>query len=131
MTPRKKPSLEKPLTDVELELMQVIWGREECTVKEVQTALPEGRDLAYTTVATVMKILEQKGVLSSHKGEKAHGYRPLISREEYEALSLRHLTDHVFQGDPSSMVVRLLSESKLTSDELRVIRNILDERLGK
>src|ERR1035437_4154917 len=118
----KKPQLEKPLTEVELELMNVIWSLEQCTVKEVQTALSKDRDLAYTSVATMMKILEQKQVLTSAKTDRAHSYRPLVSREEYEALSLRHLKIHVFNNDPASMVMRLLNEKGLSRDELRTIR---------
>ena len=131
MTQRKKANIEKPLTEVELELMNSIWELGECMVKDVQKALPKGRDLAYTSVATMMKILEQKGVLGSRKNERAHTYYPLIPRVEYEAASLRHLADNLFHGDPSSMVMRLLNDSKLSNEELQAIRKILNERMGK
>jgi predicted transcriptional regulator len=131
MSARKKAVINKPLTDVELELMTIVWELGECSVKDVQTHLPEGRDLAYTSVATVMKILEQKGVLASRKADRAHTYQALVSRAEYEASSLRHLTDHLFHGDPSSMVMRLLSDDKLSAEELKAIRKLLDERMGK
>jgi len=131
MALRKKVQIEKPLTEVELELMTAVWKLGECTVKDVQKALPAGRDLAYTSVATIMKILEQKGVLDNRKHDRAHTYLPLISRDEYEALSLRHLANNLFHGDPSSMVMRLLSDTKLSSDELQAIRKILDERIGQ
>ena len=78
-----------------------------------------------------MKILEQKGVLGSRKDDKAHSYFSLISREEYEGTSLKHLAENLFRGDPSSMVMRLLSDSHLSADELQTIRKILDERIGK
>jgi predicted transcriptional regulator len=130
MTPRKKTAIEKPLTEVELELMTAIWRIGECTVRDVMEALPKERELAYTSVATMMKILETKGVLRSVKTDRAHLYRPMLSRADYEALSLRHLTENVFQGDPSSMVMRLLEDSKLSVEELRAIRKMLDERMG-
>ncbi|MGZ3658354.1 MAG: BlaI/MecI/CopY family transcriptional regulator [Bdellovibrionota bacterium] len=126
---KKKHSLEKPLTEVELELMRMVWQLGECTVKEVQTALAQERELAYTSVATIMKILEQKGALESQKTDRAHLYRPRVSRADYEAASLRHLADHVFQGNPSSMVMRLLDESKLSQIELESIRRLLEEKL--
>jgi len=129
MTKRNPPKLEKPLTEVELELMHLVWNLGECTVKEVQTALSADRNLAYTSVATIMKILEQKGVLASSKSDRAHTYRPLISRADYEAASLKHLAQNLFQGSPSSMVMRLLDESKLSADELRAIRKLVDERM--
>lgn len=125
---------EKLLTGVELELMQAVWDLcarlgGECTVKDVQTALPAERDLAYTSVATVLKILEQKGFVTGHKHERAIGYSPEISREEYEGASLRHIADNVFQGNPSSMVMKLLNEAELSKDELQNIKALLNERL--
>lgn len=131
MRQKKKTKFEKPFTEVELEIMNVIWNLGDCTVKEVQTALQLTRDLAYTSVATMMKILEQKGALGSKKDDRVHTYRPVISREDYEVGSLRHLADNVFQGDPGAMVMRLLTESKITKEELQTIRKLLDERLGK
>lgn len=131
MSAKKKSKLEKPFTEVELEIMNAIWGLGDCTVKDVQSTLQATRELAYTSVATMMKILEQKGVLISSKSDRAHTYQPLISREEYMSASLRHLADHVFQGDPSSMVMRLLSDAKLSKDELQNIQKILDARVGK
>jgi predicted transcriptional regulator len=131
MITKKKSDLEKPLTEVELELMNAIWDLGECTVKDVQKGLPPGRDLAYTSVATVMKILEQKGALKSSKTDRAHTYLPLVSRTEYEGLSLRHMAEHLFRGDPSSMVMRLLDDTKLSSNELQAIKKLLDERIAK
>src|SRR5262245_12278860 len=118
MTKKRKTQLEKPLTEVELELMNAVWELGECTVKDVQKALSQKRELAYTSVATVMKILEEKGALESEKGERVIVYKPLLTREEYGAASLRHLASNVFQGSPSSMVMRLLDESSLSREEL-------------
>lgn len=129
MVKTKKIKIEKPLTDVELELMNVIWDLGECTVKDVQGALPEERQLAYTSVATMMKILEQKGALKSTKQDRAHTYQPIISRSEYEALSLRHLTENVFRGDSTTMVMRLIDDSDLSEEELQNIRKLINERL--
>jgi predicted transcriptional regulator len=129
MTVRKRTKLERLLTEVELELMNVIWEIGECTVKDVQTALAKERDLAYTSVATIMKILEQKGALKSLKRERAHVYHSVVSRDEYEAMTLRHLATHVFRGDPTSMVARLLDESNLSQAEVQAIRKLLEERL--
>jgi predicted transcriptional regulator len=124
---RKK---EKLLTEVELELMQAVWQQQgECTVKDIQNALPKERDLAYTSVATMLKILEQKGFLKSAKGERAIGYAPLLTRDEYEGTSLRHMADNVFQGNPGSMVMKLLNEAELSKEELQNIRTLLNERL--
>lgn len=128
MVGRKTAKPEKLLTEVELELMNIIWELGSCTVKDVQNALPKERDLAYTSVATIMKILEQKGALQSEKKERAHTYVPSLSRADYEAMSLRHLTENVFRGDPTSMVMRLLDDSDLTQKEMDTIRAILEKR---
>ena len=80
--------------------MNRVWDLGECTVKEVQASLPEDRDLAYTSVATVMKILEQKGFLASRKSDRAHTFRALVIREEYATVTLRHVSENIFQGDP-------------------------------
>ena len=129
MAKKKKTELEKPLTEVELELMNVIWALGECTVKDVQKAVSEKRELAYTSVATMMKILEEKGALESNKGERIIVYKPLLSREDYGGASLKHLASNVFQGNSTSMVMRLLDESQLSKEELHTIRKMLDERI--
>src|SRR5262245_60724007 len=117
MTPKKKTSVpDRILTDVELELMNVIWNLGECTVRDVQAALPKERALAYTSVATMMKILEQKHALSSRRSERAHVYKARLSRVEYEATTLRHVTRNVFQGNPASVVMRLLDETDLSRE---------------
>jgi predicted transcriptional regulator len=116
----------KLLTDVELELMQVLWDRGEAPVRDVMEALPKDRRLAYTTVATVLKVLEKKKFVSSHKGERTHVYSALVSREAYEKKSVHHLVDKVFRGEPSSFVMQLLSETKLTPDEIESFRQLLE-----
>lgn len=124
----KKKSV-RLLTELELEIMNAVWARGECTVKEVQDALSSTRELAYTSVATVMKILQDKGVLQSKRGEKALAYKPVLSRADYEVRTLQHVTDNVFQGSPTSFVARLLEEADLSSDDLLAIRKLLNERL--
>ena len=117
------------LTDLELHVMNAVWDLNECTVREVQERLAGERDLAYTTVATMMKILEQKKFLKARKKEKAHVYLPAVTREEYEAASLQHIKENVFLGRPEALVARLLDDSELSEDELQRIRQLLDEKL--
>jgi predicted transcriptional regulator len=123
----KNKKSERLLTEAELELMTVIWNLPQCTVRDVLDALP-GKKPAYTSVATIMKILEAKGVLKSEKGEKTHSYKTLLSRDEYEKRALTHVAQKVFAGNPSSMVMRLLNEADLSEEELKAIRKVLDER---
>lgn len=125
----KKKKNERLLTEVELELMNVIWKSERCTVRGVVDQLPKERKLAYTSVATMMKILEEKGFLESEGGEKTHTFAPLVAKEEYESRTLHHVAEKVFEGSPSSMVMKLLDEAKLTAEELTAIKKTLEARM--
>lgn len=134
MSPKNTDS--RILTEVELEIMNAVWDssapppdHEGIMIRDVHAKLSSQRKIAYTSVATIMKILEQKKILGSKKGEKAHTYFPKFSRADYESTSLKHLEKEVFRGNPSSMVMRLLDESKLSKDELQAIRTLLNERL--
>ena len=131
MSAKEKMKIEKPLTEVELQLMNVIWLLGTCTVKEVQTEIFKERELAYTSVATIMKILESKGIVKSEKTDKAHVYTTLISKENYEKQSLEHLAENLFQGDSSMIVMRLLDNSNISQKELEAIREVLNSRLEK
>ncbi len=131
MTKKQKTKIEKPLTEVELQLMNIIWALESCTVKEVQTEISKERELAYTSVATIMKILESKGIVKSMKSDKAHIYTALISKENYEKQSLEHLAENLFQGDSSMMVMRLLDNSNFSQKDLEAIRCVLNSRITK
>ena len=131
MSKIEKLKMVKPLTEVELQLMNIVWSLKECTVKEVQTEISKDRELAYTSVATMMKILEGKGILESVKTDKAHVYTSLISKETYEKQSLDHLADNLFQGDSSMMVMRLLDNSNLSQKDLKAIREVLNSRLNR
>jgi len=91
MTPRKKTKPERMLTEVELELMNVIWNLGECTVREVQESLPKERDLAYTSVATMMKILEQKGILTSHAPRYTHD-DPVVTYTRDDLIATCHVS---------------------------------------
>ncbi|MET0406053.1 MAG: BlaI/MecI/CopY family transcriptional regulator [Cystobacter sp.] len=118
----------KPLTPVELELMQVVWRLGEVSVADVLAALPPERPLAYTSVSTVLRILEQKGVVGSRKEGRGHLYSALLAREVYERRSVRHLVDTVFEGTPSSLVARLVEELPLSPEELARIRALLGRK---
>jgi predicted transcriptional regulator len=116
---------ERLLTEVELELMTIVWELGKATVKEVATHLPQGRNLAYTTVATVIKILEQKGFVECQKDSHAHVFSPLVSKGEYESTCIGHMVTHVFDGEPVALVQRLLNAQKLSKDEIQAIEDAL------
>lgn len=121
----------KPLTPVELELMQIVWRQGEVSVADVLEALPPERKLAYTSVSTVLRILEQKGVLQSRKVGRGHLYSALLPREAYEVQSVRHLVETVFEGTPSQLVERLVEAVPLSPEEVAQIRKLLDKKRSK
>ena len=125
----RRTSRPKLLTEVELELMSTLWQLGEATVRDVLGRLSKGRNLAYTSVSTILRILEGKRLVKSRKVGKANLYRPAVSKSEYERRSLRHLVDKVFDGTPSAMVMRLLDDEGLSRAELREIQRMLGEKL--
>src|SRR5262245_31145768 len=116
------------LTQVELELMTVLWRLGSGTVGEVIEELPEDRRLAYTSVSTILRILEKKGVLVSRQKGRGHLYVPLVGRQEYEAWSVRDLVARLFDGAPAALVRTLLESETLTTGDRRAIRALLDEK---
>ncbi|AKJ03674.1 putative transcriptional regulator [Archangium gephyra] len=121
----------KPLTPVELELMHIVWRKGEVSVADVLEALPPERKLAYTSVSTVLRILEQKGVLRSRKVGRGHLYAALLPREAYEVQSVRHLVETVFDGTPSALVERLVEAVPLSPEEVEQLRALLNKKGSK
>ena len=114
-------------TDRELDVMSVLWDLDSATVAEVRERLTD--DLAYTTVLTVLRTLEQKGYVG-HTGEgRAHRYRPLVKREAAGRSALRRLVDKVFDGSPEMLLTNLVSDKNLSDKELRRLRRLLQGRL--
>jgi predicted transcriptional regulator len=118
----------KALTPAELEMMNVIWRDGPCTVAQVVEALRPQRELAYTSVSTIVRILEQKGYVTSVKEGRGHLYEAAVSKPAYQATSLDNLLNNVFDGEPSMLVQRLLDSRALTSAELDQIKALLRKR---
>ena len=114
-------------TDRELDVMNVLWDAGSATVAEVRERLSD--DLAYTTVLTVLRTLDQKGYVA-HIGEgRAHRYRPLVKRAAAGRSALRRLVEKVFDGSPELLLTQLVSDKNLTDEELRRLRKLLADRL--
>src|SRR5688572_25273219 len=126
---RSQPS-RKALTAVELQMMNVIWRIGPCSVAQVVAQLLPQRELAYTSVSTIVRILEQKGYVTSKKEGRGHVYEAAVSKEIYQAMSLKQLVSNVFDGAPSMLVQRLLDSETLTSQELAQIKTLLRKKGG-
>jgi predicted transcriptional regulator len=121
---------ERLLTEVELELMTILWRLDGGTVNDVLAGLPPERPLAYTSVSTMLRILEKKRFLKTRKEGRGHVYVPLVTKEAYEAHSLHDLIDRVFDGTPSALMRRLIESDRLSARELAKVRALLDRKGG-
>ena len=101
--------------------MQVIWDRDQVTVRDVYETLLARRRIAYTTVLTMMKILERKGHLSVSRAQRAHIYQPTSTRQRVLRSMVREFVDRVFGGAAEPLVQHLVSDRRLTEDDLRQI----------
>ena len=126
MRQKKKSEL---LTEVELEFMTRLWAMGEGTVNDVLARLPEGRDLAYTSAATILRILEQKEFVTSRKEGKRHVFKPTLAKDAYQTRSLKDLSVKLFDDAPVSLVARLVNDEELSEEALGNIRALVDRRL--
>jgi predicted transcriptional regulator len=115
------------LTGRELDVMNVLWERGTATVSEVLEGLPD--DLAYNTVLTILRRLEEKGHVGHETEGKAHRYMPLVRREEAQDSAIQRVTRKLFHDSPQLLMNRLLRKGALNADQLRDLRGLLDERL--
>jgi BlaI family penicillinase repressor len=119
----------KELTQRELEVMHVFWKRGKGTVAEVRDQLAaSGRELAYTTVATLTRILTEKGFLEQANDQRPFQYRPVRSFEDVSRSLVGDLVDRVFHGSREQLLLRLFDEEKLTRKERALLESILQER---
>jgi predicted transcriptional regulator len=125
--PKEKTHETKLLTDVELELMTPLWKLGEGSVADVIENLPAERSLAYTSVSTILRILEQKKILKTRKEGRGHIYIPLLKKTDYEAKAVRHVVEKVFDGTPAALVKQLLSHSNLDQKDLDQIKELLEK----
>lgn len=119
------------LTDVELELMIVLWKIKSGTVRDVMAALSGGAERAYTSIATMMKILEEKGFATSERRERTLYYAPAIKKSDYEGRSLKNLSNSLFGGTPTALVARLVDDGDLTDEMIQEIKEIIETRIKK
>ncbi|MDC0738665.1 BlaI/MecI/CopY family transcriptional regulator [Cognatishimia sp. SS12] len=119
------------LTDVELEFMVALWEIGKGSVRDVMAAVTGETKRAYTSVATVLKILEDKGYARSERQDRSLIYSPVVQRADYEGRSLKNLSDSLFGGTPTALVARLVDNEDLTDEMIQEIKEIIDTRIRK
>lgn len=121
--------MEINFTARELDVMNALWDRGPSTVAEVRRALED--ELAYTTVLTVLRILEEKGYVGHETEGRAHRYASRVERTDARDSALRRLTRKLFSGSPELLLTRLVEDEALTDEDLRRMRDLLAERIGE
>ena len=107
--------------------MKVVWRLESATVRDVYDALRARRPIAYTTVMTMMRILEEKRFLRRTMVERAHVYRPAKPRHQVLGAMVRDFVDRVFDGASGSLLVHLAKDNRLTNKQQRAIEKLVKD----
>jgi BlaI family transcriptional regulator, penicillinase repressor len=115
------------LTPQELAIMKVVWTLGSATVRDVYDELRSRREIAYTTVLTMMKILEQKGYVKAARGERAFVYKPVRSRQDVVGGMVREFIDRVFDGASRPMLLHLVKHTKLSEKERKALLRAIEE----
>ena len=110
---------------LEMQVLGVLWQRGPSSVREVLDALPDGKSRAYTTVLTVLQVMEKKGLLSHTTLGNAHVYAARVTRRQALGPALRGLLNHVFGGSPAAAMQHLLAESEVTHEELDKLKEMI------
>jgi predicted transcriptional regulator len=117
----------RTLTEQELEIMKVVWGLERATVRDVYETLRARRKIAYTTVMTMMNILETKKYLKKRSQERAYVYQPTRPRSEVVKALVREFVDRVFNGSAEPLLVQLIRDRRLSKKELEELARAVEE----
>ena len=116
---RVKPS------DLEMQVLSVLWERGSSTAREVLEAMPDGKKRAYTSILSVMQVMEKKGLLTHTNKGVAHVYQPAVSKRDILQPFLRRVLNEVFGGRPTAMMQALLSETSVSDADLAEMRRLL------
>ncbi|MES1259219.1 MAG: BlaI/MecI/CopY family transcriptional regulator [Gemmatimonadota bacterium] len=115
------------LTGRELEIMAILWELKSGTVAEVRDRLPD--DLAYTTVLSLIRTMEEKGLVRHTEEGRAYRYHPLVQEQAVRKSAIKELVENLFQGAPELLMTQLVSDRRLSEEDLRRIRALIDQRL--
>jgi BlaI family transcriptional regulator, penicillinase repressor len=114
-------------SDLEMQVLGVLWDRGPCTARGVLEAMPDGKQRAYTSILSVMQVMEKKGLLTHTSQGNAHLYSPAVSRKQVLKPFLRKVVTEVFAGRPAALMQALLSETPVSDEELAEMRRLLGE----
>jgi predicted transcriptional regulator len=115
------------LTDGETRLMAVLWDQGRATVAEVLASLGHQPRVTYSTVQTLLRILETKGYVAHEKVGRAFVYRPVVDQHQARRRAVRHLLSRLFDNSPSQLLVNVLENERIEPSELRRLKKLIEE----
>lgn len=119
------PKKSNTLTEAELRLMKILWRRGESAVTDLVAAMPEGEPLAYNSVLTTIRILEQKGYVQHRQEGRAFVYRPCVAEQEASRSEVRNVLNRFFGNSRERLLLSLLGDEELTLDELARLKEAI------
>lgn len=114
-------------TESELEILQILWEKGDCTVRDVHEVLEKNKDAGYTTTLKLMQIMHEKGLVARDTSAKTHIYSALINQQKTQQHLVNKMIDNVFNGSAARMVIQALGNHKASKDEIDSIKKYLDE----
>lgn len=119
------PKKSNTLTEAELRLMKILWRRGESAVTDLVAAMPEGEQLAYNSVLTTIRILEQKGYVEHRQEGRAFVYRPCVAEEEASRSEVKHLMNRFFGDSRERLLLSLLGDDEISAEELQRLKEAI------
>ena len=123
MPPKKSITL----TEAELRLMRILWQRGESVVSDLVAAMPEGETLAYNSVLTTVRILEQKGYVDHRQDGRAFVYRPCVAEHEASRSEVRHVLNRFFGNSRERLLLSLLGDEEISQTELQRLKDAIKD----
>lgn len=115
------------LTQNELEIMKILWKQAPLTVSNILTLICRKTEPAYTSILTLMQIMERKGYVKHHKNGKAFSYYPVLRREKFLLSEIKRITKNIFEGTPGDLVLNLVENEHLTPEEIKSLKQLLKD----
>jgi BlaI family penicillinase repressor len=122
-----EPIMKVKPTESELEILQILWEKKHCTVRDVHEILTTNKEAGYTTTLKLMQIMHEKGLVKRDTSAKTHIYSPLVNQQKTQQHLVRKMIDDVFNGSASRMVMQALGNQSASNDEIDAIKKYLDE----
>ena len=114
-------------TESELEILRVLWEKENATVREVHEVLAASKDVGYTTTLKLMQIMHEKGLVKRDDSMRTHVYQPAVNKEKTQKHMLGKMIDSLFGGSSTQLVIQALGEHKASAEEIEKIQALLND----